>query len=195
MYCHKCGTNIPEDARFCENCGSPVAGTSGNDHSSNVVSSAPILVQGTWSFGRLFSGRLGRMRYFQGVLLSTLPFFLLVSLWGIINILTGTISVGGGSSTSVPTSPDLLLNVINNIAIPILFALAFLFFIATHFPLAIRRCHDFGTTGWLSLLTLIPYVGEIVALFFLFKRGDPGVNQYGVAPDPNRRFLADIFNY
>mgnify|MGYP001590641648 CR=1 FL=1 len=141
MYCHKCGTSIPEDAKFCEGCGSSVTGTPEVHHAT------PHIQKG-WSFGNLFSERLGRMRYFQGVLLSILPFFVLVSLWGIINILTGTISIGG-PGVSAPTSPDLLLNVINNIVVPILFALAFILFLATHFPLAIRRCHDLGYTGWL----------------------------------------------
>jgi hypothetical protein len=47
--------------------------------------------------------------------------------------------------------------------------------------LTIQRCHDFNTTGWLSLLILVP----LVSLIFYFIPGTKGSNQYGLQPPPN----------
>jgi len=45
----------------------------------------------------------------------------------------------------------------------------------------IRRSHDMGWSGWMSVLALIPLVG----LVWLFKGGTPGANAYGAPPPPN----------
>lgn len=45
-----------------------------------------------------------------------------------------------------------------------------------------RRFHDLGLTGWLAALTVIPYLGFIVALIIVFIPGKPGDNQYGPNP-------------
>jgi len=47
---------------------------------------------------------------------------------------------------------------------------------------ASRRAHDFGQSGWLAVLTAIPYINWIAALVFIFIPGQPGPNQHG--PDP-----------
>lgn len=44
-----------------------------------------------------------------------------------------------------------------------------------------RRIHDTGHTGWWTLFTFIPVIGFIAALYFLFKRSQPGANAYGPA--------------
>ena len=49
------------------------------------------------------------------------------------------------------------------------------------FMLTIQRCHDFNTTGWLSLLMLIP----LVNLIFWFIPGTDGSNDYGAKTPPN----------
>jgi len=47
---------------------------------------------------------------------------------------------------------------------------------------ASRRAHDFGQSGWLAILTLIPYLGLLATLAFVFIPGQQGDNQHG--PDP-----------
>ena len=47
---------------------------------------------------------------------------------------------------------------------------------------ASRRAHDFGQSGWLAILTAIPYLGFIASLVFIFIPGQPGENQYGPNP-------------
>jgi uncharacterized membrane protein YhaH (DUF805 family) len=49
------------------------------------------------------------------------------------------------------------------------------------FTLTIQRAHDFNTTGWLSLLALIPLVNFI----FWFIPGTDGDNDYGAPTTPN----------
>jgi len=49
------------------------------------------------------------------------------------------------------------------------------------FMLTIQRCHDFNTTGWLSLLMLVP----LVNLIFWFIPGTDGDNNYGAPTPPN----------
>lgn len=47
----------------------------------------------------------------------------------------------------------------------------------------VRRLHDIGKSGWNVLLSLIPLVGSIVLLVFLFQRGDQEDNKYGAVPN------------
>ena len=47
---------------------------------------------------------------------------------------------------------------------------------------AVRRLHDTGRTGWWLLIGLIPVIGAIVLLVFLFLDGQPGQNEYGPSP-------------
>lgn len=47
--------------------------------------------------------------------------------------------------------------------------------------LTIQRSHDFNTTGWMSLVLLIP----LVSLIFYFIPGTKGSNKYGLQPPPN----------
>ena len=47
---------------------------------------------------------------------------------------------------------------------------------------ASRRAHDFGQSGWLAILTAIPYLGFIASLVFIFIPGQTGENQYGPNP-------------
>lgn len=44
---------------------------------------------------------------------------------------------------------------------------------------AIRRLHDLGKSGWLSLLFLIPIVNFFFWLWLLFFKGDHRENEYG----------------
>ena len=47
--------------------------------------------------------------------------------------------------------------------------------------LTIQRSHDFNTTGWISLLLLIP----MISLIFYLVPGTKGSNKYGLQPPPN----------
>jgi uncharacterized membrane protein YhaH (DUF805 family) len=59
--------------------------------------------------------------------------------------------------------------------------LAYIALIVMQVMLTIQRCHDFNTSGWLSLLMLIPLVNFI----FWFVPGTDGANNYGNKTPPN----------
>lgn len=48
--------------------------------------------------------------------------------------------------------------------------------------LSVRRLHDAGDTGWLSLAIFIPVIGTLVFLYFMSREGDVGENRYGKDP-------------
>ena len=72
----------------------------------------------------------------------------------------------------------LLLSMAIGVAGQIIAGLATLVII---FMLTIQRCHDFNTTGWLSILVLVP----LVNLIFWFIPGTDGENNYGARTPPN----------
>lgn len=61
-----------------------------------------------------------------------------------------------------------------------LFSLFLLFLPYT--ALKVRRLHDSDQSGWGVLVGIIPFVGFIVQMSFLFAEGNAGPNQYGEAP-------------
>lgn len=112
---------------------------------------------------RVFStaGRLGRIRYIAYSMGFALLFYLVVLLSsGLFNVLLGTGAEAIG--LIVPAAAWIGLMIIS-------------------FMLTIQRCHDFNTSGWLSLLALIP----LVVLVFWFIPGTKGVNRFGGQTPPN----------
>ena len=45
-----------------------------------------------------------------------------------------------------------------------------------------RRLHDIGKSGWWVFISLVPCVGSIILLVFLFLDSQPGSNAYGPNP-------------
>ncbi|MBR6124081.1 DUF805 domain-containing protein, partial [Candidatus Saccharibacteria bacterium] len=46
----------------------------------------------------------------------------------------------------------------------------------------VRRLHDIGKSGWWFWVSLIPVVGGIILLVFMFLDSQPGSNAYGSNP-------------
>ena len=106
------------------------------------------------------NGRIGRVRYIaysMGIMLALLA----VSM-----VLGGVVAVAFGNS------PFAFMGIAG---------LFYIAYIAAAFILTIRRAHDMGQSGWMSLLMLVPFV----SLWFLFAPGTPTTNQYGPRPVPN----------
>lgn len=49
----------------------------------------------------------------------------------------------------------------------------------------VKRLHDIGYSGWLALVSLIPYLGGLFGLIIMFIDSNKGTNKYG--PDPKNR--------
>jgi uncharacterized membrane protein YhaH (DUF805 family) len=46
----------------------------------------------------------------------------------------------------------------------------------------VRRLHDTDRSGWWCLVTLVPFVGSFILLFFLCVEGTQGINRFGSNP-------------
>lgn len=60
-----------------------------------------------------------------------------------------------------------------------------IFFLAILVPsiaVQVRRFHDQDKSGWFVLLALIPFIGGLIVLVFMFLEGTRGPNRFG--PDP-----------
>jgi uncharacterized membrane protein YhaH (DUF805 family) len=45
-----------------------------------------------------------------------------------------------------------------------------------------KRFHDIGQSGWMTLLVLVPVVGQFTPIIMLFYPGNPTDNEYGPRP-------------
>ena len=106
------------------------------------------------------SGRIGRVRY---IAYSTCLSMALALVMGILMAILIP-AIGGKSS-----------------AIGLLVVLFYVPLIALAFIMAIRRVHDMGHSGWMSLICLVP----LVNFWLLFAPGTEGANEYGPAPVKN----------
>jgi len=120
-----------------------------------AVSEAAVETQPVRVFS--VSGRIGRARYIA----YGIGFYLLITIVG--TVLAAMLGQAG----------------------VIALALMWAALVVIGFMLTIQRCHDFNTTGWLSLLMLVP----IANLVFWFIPGTDGQNRYGAPTPPNSAWV------
>lgn len=126
---------------------------------------APVVEQMT-GYGELkvFSaqGRVGRVRYLAWTLAAFAGLMLAI---GICVSALSLSLVGGG----------------------LLIALTMLAFVVVSFQIGCQRLHDLGWSGWLLLLTLVPYLGSVFLILLVVIPGNKTANRYGPLPPPNTR--------
>ncbi len=83
---------------------------------------------------------------------------------GIMGAESGNVSDGAAMLSFVPLVLFVLAGIIPMIAV------------------TVRRFHDQDKSGWMYLLSFIPYVGGIVIIVFMCLEGTRGENRFG--PDP-----------
>ncbi len=113
------------------------------------------------------SGRMGRVRYIAYTV--GLPMLMLLPVF-IIGFVMGL--TGKGDSGSIG----------DGILFLILGVIFYTVVIAAAIWATIQRCHDFDTSGWLTLLLIVPLVPWI----FWFIPGTKGENRFGPKPEPNK---------
>lgn len=116
----------------------------------------------------MYSGRLGRLGYLIGCAYLILPYALVTFGCGVLSQLIDD----SGESDSIYRKFFIIICLI------ILFLFTILQ-ICVSLSLVIRRWHDMDDTGWLVLLSFIPFVNIIAVAFLLFVPGTSGANQYG----------------
>lgn len=106
-----------------------------------------------------FSGRARRAEYWWFALLSNV-------------LIIGLIVVGAivGQASSIVGTILLILGFIVALAM-----------LVPSLAAGVRRLHDTGKTGWLMLLSFIPF-GSLVLLYFMVIDGDQGSNEHGPSP-------------
>lgn len=125
-----------------------------------------------------FSGRSRRTEYWMFTLLYVLVIAVCFGLFAI------DMSM---QSDSVDPEPGVLG--IAAIGIGVIWALGT---IIPGIAVAVRRFHDQDKSGWMYLLSFIPYIGSFILLVFMCIEGTRGPNQYG--DDPKGESTADIFS-
>ncbi len=111
---------------------------------------------------KLFSGKIGRLRFLGSLALSFFVF----------------IAIGLGGALTASSLPEGTLSYGGAV---ILYAVVLLFIIGMTlviFSLYAKRCHDLGLSGWYSLLMVVPMVNFIFLFYLLFVPGKIGANQY-----------------
>lgn len=106
----------------------------------------------------VFSGRARRKEYW---------FFVL---FNIIFSIAFTV-IDGVTGTLDPTMGMGLLSLLYSLAVLI-----------PSISVTVRRLHDIGRSGWWLFIILIPLLGAITLLVFMFLDSKPEENQYGANP-------------
>ena len=119
-----------------------------------------------------FTGRARRSEYWYFVLANILIYFVLAFIGGFI----------GGASGSETAA------VLSMIPVGI-FALAIL---VPSIAVAVRRLHDAGKSGWWLLISLIPFGGIVLIVFYCLD-SEPGANKWG--PNPKTGAVADAASH
>ena len=68
----------------------------------------------------------------------------------------------------------------------------FLGIIVPSIAVQVRRFHDQDKSGWFVLLSLIPFIGGLAVLVFMFLEGTRGPNRFG--PDPKDAAGVEAFS-
>jgi uncharacterized membrane protein YhaH (DUF805 family) len=122
-----------------------------------------------------FSGRSQRKEYWMFFLLNwmiVLPLFIFIGMQG--EASDKAAKLDGSAKEIAELGVIVLMLYIVAIIVPSI-------------AVVIRRLHDQDKSGWLALLTFIPYVGSLVLTWFMATDGTAGPNRYG--DDPKGRLL------
>jgi uncharacterized membrane protein YhaH (DUF805 family) len=107
-----------------------------------------------------FQGRIGRIRYLAWTLVWMASLFMALGLC--VLVFTSSLVAGG-----------------------LLIAVVIAAFTFVSFQIGAQRLHDAGWSGWLLLLTFVPYIGALFPLLMVLVPGNKNVNRYGPPAPPN----------
>lgn len=108
------------------------------------------------------STRINRLRYWAHGALFALAAYALIAI--------------GGALT-------LLVSPVIGIAIIVIAYIAIMVFSVI---IMIQRLHDLNKTGWMWLLSLVPFANIYLLIILIFFKGTPGRNNYGLQPPPSK---------
>ena len=124
-----------------------------------------------------YDGRIGRGRFWLGLLLNVVCLFGLSAVVGGVAALVGS---GGPRTDPASIKPGDVIVVVLGLA-------ALITYIWMHFAVLAKRCHDRGKSGWMSLISMIPLAGPIWMIVDLgIIEGVDEANQWGPPAVPRR---------
>jgi uncharacterized membrane protein YhaH (DUF805 family) len=146
-----------------------------------------------------FNGRMTRKEYWLNYALPRYGIYLgFIFILGILAWILGLFSYffavsavdGTGDAFPAPSGSQILGFVVVGLAM-----LAFtVFWIWSGLAGTVKRFHDNGHTGWLSLIYLVPYIGVFVLFIWNgFIKGKVGENKYGLDPNNPNAEVSDVF--
>src|SRR3990172_5267125 len=136
-----------------------------------------------------FDGRINRAKFWLGYLLATIISMAILGIAASMLPWDQMITVGPDGAPILDEAGNPKLNLENvNWGFPgLLFGVGFLLSMVMGFALMIKRCHDRGYSGWMSLISLIPIAGGIWVLIALgIMEGEKGPNKWGPNPLGNQ---------
>lgn len=114
-----------------------------------------------------FNGRSRRKEYWMFWLFQVIIFLIL----GVL------LTIGGFDASSVDSELTGF-----GIVIAFIFGIFIFAMLIPNIAVAVRRFHDQNKSGWMYLLSLIPYLGGLIIFIFMLLPGTNGPNQYGEDP-------------
>ena len=196
-YCNKCGTFIPDGAKFCENCGAPAevekTTTEYNQYSDNYTQQD--------SFQQAQQNEYQQQNYYQQPYQQSFPRpKSSVTFKEAIEMFFKRYVDFSGRSVKSEFWYVFLFNLIISVVLGFLSynsnifsVLATLYSFATIVPglaLSFKRLHDIGKSGIYILVSLIPIAGFIILIVWFTQDSAPD-NEYGPAPEyinPNNNY-------
>lgn len=117
-----------------------------------------------------FTGRARRKEWWSFLLFYILLIVLAVAIGMGIDGAMGNLGQQASGSPKVPVATISIVG------------LTYLGTLLPYLAITVRRLHDIGLSGWLILVSFIPYVGAIALLVMMFIPTQFGPNKHGPAP-------------
>src|ERR1700757_688523 len=124
----------------------------------------------------MFNGRIDRIGYLLGSLYVFVPLLAVIVLYAIINFILNAAGVSEGGGGVFHSMINIVLYLFGIVSMVLL--------IPASIGIQVRRWHDIGQTGWLTLLSFVPFVGWITFFILLFAPGKNDGNTYGAPASP-----------
>lgn len=175
-YCSHCWTLVPADEKMCTNCGRELP---------PEIPAEEFMMEETL-VDKYFSlrGRLARKAF----LVRNVIYTAIIAVLNYLFMPGGLeIFLNGGPALFMkwlimPTSTGIDPMLLPSRGAMAIILVVSLFLILGQWTLTIRRCHDLGHDGKMSLLYFVPGINILFWLYLILRKGTEGPNRYGEQP-------------
>ena len=176
-YCSHCWTLVPVDELKCTNCG--------KDLPPEIPAEQFIMEETLVDKYFSLRGRLARKEFFVRNVIYTAIIAVLNYLF-----MPGGLEIflNGGPTLFMkwlimPTSTGIDPMLLPSRGAMAIILVVSLFLILGQWTLTIRRCHDLGHDGKMSLLYFVPGINILFWLYLILRKSTKGANRYGDEPN------------